>query len=302
MSLSPRQIAAHWVPGFVMLGLIFLIDLKNGGRLTQFIQSLHWNSGLAVIVAVAAGFVAGNFLDSLRDWIDTGIGRRFPNREIAWEFLLEADADKVQREDDYYFTSYVLSANLVIGVFLIGIADLFFPHWFSLWVWIPLILGFVVFGQDAWRLRWCIVKNSNELLEEARGIKRLPHEKVYTRLRPSKTHGVGVFAIRRIKKGASIFPDDDAPIKWVPEGELQGLPPELRQLYNDFSIIKDNGENYGCPRSFNQLTVSWFLNRPPPGEPNVGCRDDYTFYALRDIAVDEELIVDYRTFSEDPPS
>src|SRR5216684_181486 len=162
MTFSPRQIAAHWVPGFTLLGLIFLIDLQNGSRLTQFVQSLHWNSGFAVLVAAAAGFVAGNFLDSLRDGIDTLIGHWFPSREIAWEFLLEADADKVQREDDYYFTSYVLSANLVIAFVIITLVNWQVAHHFPLWGWGLLVLGFLVFGQDAWRLRWCTVKNSHE--------------------------------------------------------------------------------------------------------------------------------------------
>ena len=49
------------------------------------------------------------------------------------------------------------------------------------------------------------------------------------------------------------------------------------------------------------MTISWYLNEPlPKQKPNVGCRSDYTFYALRDIAVGEELTVDYNTFSERP--
>ena len=36
-------------------------------------------------------------------------------------------------------------------------------------------------------------------------MKVLPHEGVYVRLKPSKRHGVGVFAIRRIPKGRMSF-------------------------------------------------------------------------------------------------
>jgi SET domain-containing protein len=135
-------------------------------------------------------------------------------------------------------------------------------------------------------------------------VKRLPHVNVYTRLRPSKIHGVGVFAIRKIKKGTSIFPDEKKKnIRWVRKHNLRGLPRELRKLYDDFSIIKDNHETYGCPSSFNQLSLAWFLNKPQTHKkPNVCCRNDYMFYALRDIAVGEELTVDYRTFSEEPDS
>jgi len=131
--------------------------------------------------------------------------------------------------------------------------------------------------------------------------KALPHDKVYTRLKPSKIHGVGVFAIRAIPKGASIFPGDDAQIVWVRKVKIKGLRGKIRRLYDDFSIIKNKGETYGCPANFNRLTVAWFLNEPNPGQnPNVGCRKDYTFYALRKIAVGEELTVNYSTFSERP--
>ena len=131
----------------------------------------------------------------------------------------------------------------------------------------------------------------------------LPSDGVFTRIRPSKIHGVGVFAIRRIPKGASIFPNDDAPIVWINKGRIKRLRGEIRRLYNDFCIIKDGGETYGCPVNFSLMTAAWFLNEPKPGKkPNVGCRKDYTFFALRDIAAGEELTVDYSTFSEKPPA
>ena len=132
-------------------------------------------------------------------------------------------------------------------------------------------------------------------------MKNLPHHNSYTRLRPSKIHGVGVFAIRKIKKGTSIFPDDDQPIKWVKGKHLRSLSPEVRKLYDDFCIIKKDGKKYGCPKRFNQMTISWYLNETRPNQrPNVECRDDYMFYAARDIAIGEELTVDYGTFSDKP--
>lgn len=132
---------------------------------------------------------------------------------------------------------------------------------------------------------------------------KLPHNNVWTRIRRSKIHGVGVFAIQAIPNRASIFPDDDAPIVWVKKSKIKHLRGEVRRLYEDFCIIKDNGETYGCPVNFSLMTTAWFLNEPKTGQKsNVGCRDDYTFYALCDIAVGEELTVDYATFSEKPPA
>jgi len=142
------------------------------------------------------------------------------------------------------------------------------------------------------------MKASNE---ESKLAKKLPHHGCCTRICRSRIHGVGVFAIRKIKKGTSIFPDDDQEIEWIKSKDIQDLPSEIRRLYDHFCILKDGGKTYGCPRSFNHLTMSWYLNEPRyPQKPNVECRDDYMFYALRDIAIGEELTVDYDTFSERP--
>jgi SET domain-containing protein len=129
---------------------------------------------------------------------------------------------------------------------------------------------------------------------------KLPHYGVYARLRPSKIHGIGVFAIRTIDKGVFIFTGDENPIVWINKADLGNLPLEIEKLYQDFAVIKNNDTLYGCPKNFNVLTVGWYLNHSE--DPNVGCKieEDYEFYALRDIKPDEELTVDYRTFSELP--
>ena len=142
---------------------------------------------------------------------------------------------------------------------------------------------------------------SGSVKRKRRRSSRLPHRNVYARISRSKIHGVGVKAIRKIRKGMSIFPDDAGQIVWVEEHKIKRLSPNLRRLYRDFAIIRHGDKKYGCPRTFNCLTVAWYLNRPRSGrKPNVGCRRDYTFYALRDIKPGEELTVDYWTFSDRP--
>jgi len=121
-----------------------------------------------------------------------------------------------------------------------------------------------------------------------------PHFGVYTRIGPSKIHGVGIVAIRPIRKGTYIFFPDDDRLHWVKATELRHLPKEIRKLYKDFCIKK--GEKYGCPVNFNKLTPAWFLNRST--SPNVAIDDDYRFYALKNIAKGEELTANYRTYSE----
>jgi len=128
----------------------------------------------------------------------------------------------------------------------------------------------------------------------------LPHHGVFTRIRPSKIHGIGIFAIVNIKKGIYIFPGNDNPMVWINKSDLLNLSPEIMKLYDDFCVIKNNGTLYGCPKNFNMLTIGWYLNHSET--PNVGCdiEKGYEFFALRDIKRDEELTVDYRTFTERP--
>ena len=104
--------------------------------------------------------------------------------------------------------------------------------------------------------------------------KKLPHDGVFTRLRPSTIHGIGVFAIRDITKDTYIFTGDNSKMTWVTKSEIENQEPEIKKLYDDFCIIE--GNKYYCPDNFNNL------------------------YALRDIKKDEELTVDYATFSEYP--
>jgi SET domain-containing protein len=127
-------------------------------------------------------------------------------------------------------------------------------------------------------------------------MKKLPHEDVFTRLKPSPIHGIGVFAIRRIPKGSCVFGADDAALVWVSKKQIEHLPEPLKRLYNDFSVIM--ADRYGCPTSFNDLTVSWYLNHSE--NPNVTADDSFRFYALRDIEEGEELTVNYRTYSDLP--
>ena len=127
-------------------------------------------------------------------------------------------------------------------------------------------------------------------------VETLPHEGVCTRLRPSKIHGVGVFAIKDISEGSYLFTHDDQPIVWIERKDIEKLPIVFKQFYDDFGIIK--GDKYGCPQHFDSLTTSWYLNES--ADPNVAADEDYRFYALRDIKADEELTVDYSTYSDEP--
>lgn len=124
----------------------------------------------------------------------------------------------------------------------------------------------------------------------------LPHAGVYTRIMPSPIHGIGVFAIRDIPKGTYIFAGDSSKLVWVDKHDLDGLDAESRKLYDDFCVIK--GDKYLCPDNFNNLNVGWYLNESRENV-NVGCDENYDFFALRDVKAGEELTLDYSTFSDE---
>ena len=96
-----------------------------------------------------------------------------------------------------------------------------------------------------------------------------------------------------------MFIDDDSKMIPVKKIEIKNICPEHKILYDDFCVIK--GDKYLCPNSFNNLTMSWYINESTDN-PNVRCDKNYYFFALRDIKKDEELTVDYSTYSDYPDS
>ena len=122
----------------------------------------------------------------------------------------------------------------------------------------------------------------------------MPHDGVFTRLKPSSLHGVGVFAIRDIPKGSPIFGEDEGDLFTVTQDEVKVQPAEFQELYKDF--CPRSGDTYQCPRTFNDMTLSWYLNTSK--SPNVAADEDFRFRAIRDIGVGEELTTDYDTYSD----
>lgn len=124
--------------------------------------------------------------------------------------------------------------------------------------------------------------------------RKLPHHGVYVRIARSKIHGVGVVAIRKIKKGTYIFYGDDADLVWVEQKNVSRLSSGLKKLYEDFAVVRSN--KYGCPTNFNQLTPAWFVNHSK--QANIACDKNYNFYAIKNIKKGEELTVDYDSYSD----
>jgi hypothetical protein len=103
-------------------------------------------------------------------------------------------------------------------------------------------------------------------------------------LRPSRTHCVGVFTTRAIRRGATLplFAPDDWRFVRRPRGE------ELA-LCERYGVRE--GDGFHCPRSWNRMSIGWYLNHS--SRPSVHV-DGMRSRATRAIRANEELTVDYR--------
>jgi len=119
----------------------------------------------------------------------------------------------------------------------------------------------------------------------------------YVMIKPSHLHGIGVFAIRDIPKGTkNIFSKGVGDWIKVSKEEVEALPQHSKDLIEnhclfdeDFYFIPDYG--------FKLVDLVIYLNHSET--PNViSLNDGEEFEAIRDIAIGEELLVDYGTIVE----
>lgn len=111
---------------------------------------------------------------------------------------------------------------------------------------------------------------------------------VMTRIRPSKVHGIGVFAIRNIKKGEIVFPCwwGKTGIYDISKSEFDSFSDELQDLIkalrgHTHTVKLFNGCAYGFT---NHYCNTQFEN---------GTVDCITREALVDIAIHDEVFSNY---------
>jgi len=310
LSLKPHPLIAHWVPGVVVVVTALLA--YSGWSVSTTLATFAGDASKAtvsVLVLSIAAFVVGEIFDAVRDCV--------ADENVNWDFFFDEPSEKKdERLNNYYFTYFVLERNLISALAVSWLIFIVHPPEWACW-WRIFSRDLFSYTQIGWAVlvtvlvagAICIFLQDSKFLEDEieRHTKKrfgneLPHEGVFTRLRPSKAHegGVRVFAIRRIPKGTHIFHrDEDTELVELDKSAVEALRPELRELYDDFCIIGNNGQFYRCLKNFNLMTVSWYLNEPRASEqPNVRCGENDLFYALRDIEPGEELTVDYNTYNE----
>lgn len=128
-------------------------------------------------------------------------------------------------------------------------------------------------------------------------------ENVYCRIKPSKKHGVGVFAIKDIPKNVNPFLYTNnkcikSKIINISQDEIKSIPNEVKKMIDDF-YHKEDGI-YGIPyKGLNANDISFYMNTS--SKPNVGFESDdkcsmIVFKSLRKIQKGEELFINYDDF------
>ena len=108
---------------------------------------------------------------------------------------------------------------------------------------------------------------------------------VLTKIAPSSIHGVGVFALRDIKKGQILYADILMKLYTLPYQEFHRLIPEVGDIILERFPQVINGSKFLYP----DTRIQAFMNNS--GTPNYDAVKDV---ALADIEQGEEITEDYR--------
>ena len=126
---------------------------------------------------------------------------------------------------------------------------------------------------------------------------------IYCRIKPSKKHGVGVFAIKDIPKNTNPFKVTGQEcikqrILNISKDDINKLDPEVKKMIKDFYHEQD--EVFGIPyRGLNGNDISFYMNTSK--KPNIGFKsinncNMVVFNTNRKIKKGEELLINYDEF------
>ena len=126
---------------------------------------------------------------------------------------------------------------------------------------------------------------------------------IYCRIKPSKKHGVGLFAIRDIPENTNPFKVSSGEclkhrVLNVHESKINKLDKGVKKMVNDFYHNEDG--YYGIPyNGLNANDVSYYMNHSNKAnmklDHNIRC-GMVVFRSKQKIKSGEELLIDYNSF------
>ncbi len=123
-------------------------------------------------------------------------------------------------------------------------------------------------------------------------------QEMFITLRPSATHGIGVFALVDIPKGCrKMFSQGMGEWVKLTYEEVKTLPQQSIDLIENFCLYDEEG--YFVPEyGFKLMDLVVYLNHSDT--PNIiSINEGEYFEAIKDIKAGEELFVDYGTLVEE---
>jgi|10_taG_2_1085330.scaffolds.fasta_scaffold00397_8 hypothetical protein len=120
----------------------------------------------------------------------------------------------------------------------------------------------------------------------------------FCRLKPSRTHGVGVFAIRDIKRGQEPFPDSPrfSGLETIPKKEIEGIDLEIKRILIDFYSCDE--DHYYIGPTPNNIGIYAYMNHSEQKWNVRLSKNKKYFLAARDINKSEELFTNYKQYSK----
>ena len=171
-SIKPKPLIGEILPGYTFLVLFLFYYFRAHPCQFEWILSMGGGvtvatSGLVLIVS----WIVGDFFDALREVIEEAwdqLLKHFKKPTLNWDFFFEADREKTDQLEDYYYSYYELDINftVAIGIFLLTKLALriWDPGFLDLLSWkmcIALFGAMLVFFADAMVLRKEIKKHTN---------------------------------------------------------------------------------------------------------------------------------------------
>src|SRR5260370_15166046 len=119
--LRPDQLVAHWVPGFLAIGIVCLAEWNWTKASMNELRAVI-GAPSTVLAVVVAGFAIGQFLDGLRNLFEEAMCNFHQKCAIKWDFILKMSDRGLGRMEEYYFTYYLFDFNMAGSVLFSAIA------------------------------------------------------------------------------------------------------------------------------------------------------------------------------------